>query len=70
MTRQKWCIVQLAVLSGVIFFGAYAWEGWNVTLYSMAYNGSYLALEAAITLVIIALPPVAKALKQIKQMTV
>lgn len=59
-----------AILSGVIFFAEYAWDGWNPTLYSMAYNGSYLALEAAITLVIIALPPVAKALKQIKQMTV
>lgn len=59
-----------AILSGVIFFAEYAWDGWNPTLYSMAYNGSYLALEAAITIVVIALPPVAKALKQIKQMTV
>ncbi len=57
-----------AFLSGVIFFAAYAPEGWNVAAYSAAYNGSYLAAEAAITIVLLALPPVAKALGYVKRL--
>lgn len=57
-----------AFLSGWIFFGEYAWEGWSAVPYSLAYNGAYLGTEAAITLIIIALPPVAKALNHVKKM--
>lgn len=57
-----------AFLSGVIFFGSYTPEGWNVIAYSLIYNGSYLAAEAAITIVLIALPPVARALGHIKKL--
>jgi thiamine transporter len=32
-------------ISGVIFFGQYAWAGWNVYAYSAAYNASYLIPE-------------------------
>lgn len=32
-------------ISGVVFFGQYAWEGWNVFAYSAAYNASYLVPE-------------------------
>ena len=55
-----------AVLSGVLFFAAYAPEGMPVLLYSVAYNGSYLGLEAAITLVILLLPPVGAAMDHVK----
>lgn len=56
-----------AFLSGVIFFGSYAkGSGMTAPVYSLVYNGSYLLTEAAITLVIIALPPVAHALSRIK----
>lgn len=55
-------------LSGVIFFAAYAPDNMAAPLYSLAYNGSYLGAEAAITLILIALPPVSKALAQVKQM--
>lgn len=58
-----------AVLSGWIFFASYAWEGWPVLPYSLAYNGIYIFAEAAITLVILALPPVQKAIGSIKKMT-
>lgn len=59
-----------AFLSGWIFFGMYAPEDFpNAVVYSLAYNGSYLGVEAAITLVIISLPPVRKALNYVKQMT-
>ena len=33
---------------------------------SLAYNGSYLGVEGAITLVILCIPPVAEALKQVR----
>lgn len=57
-----------AVISGVAFFGAYAWEGWQPLPYSLAYNGSYIFAEAAITLVILAIPAVRKAFAQVKQL--
>lgn len=55
-----------AFLSGVLFFASYAPENMGAVWYSLAYNGSYLLTEAGMTLIIIALPPVTKALKQIK----
>lgn len=54
-------------LSGWIFFGYYAADyGMSAPLYSLAYNGSYLAAEAAVTLAVISLPPVKKALEHMK----
>jgi thiamine transporter len=40
-------------VSGVVFFGQYAWEGWNVIAYSAAYNATYLVPEFIISAVII-----------------
>lgn len=57
-----------AILSGVIFFASYAPEEMNPFIYSALYNGSYLGAEAVITLLILALPPVSKALAKIKTM--
>ncbi len=57
-----------AVISGWIFFGEYAWEGWNPLPYSLAYNGAYLFAEAAITLAVLAVPPVRKAFGRLKQL--
>lgn len=57
-----------AVLSGWIFFGEYAWEGWARLPYSLVYNGIYIFAEAAITIVIISLPPVKKAISRIKEL--
>ena len=56
------------VISGWIFFGAYAWEGWAPLPYSLAYNGSYIFSEAAITIIILAVPAVRNALARIKTM--
>ena len=55
-------------LSGVLFFAAYAPEGMNAALYSALYNGSYLLAEAVITLLVIALPPVSRAMIYLKKM--
>jgi len=40
-------------ISGVIFFGQYAWEGWNVIAYSAAYNATYLFPEFIVSAIII-----------------
>ncbi len=54
-----------SVLSGWLFFGMYAWEGWNPLPYSLIYNGIYIFSEAFVTIVLLMLPPVKKALSQI-----
>lgn len=57
-----------AVISGWIFFGSYAWEGWSALPYSLVYNAIYIFAEAAITIIILLLPPVKNALGQVKKM--
>lgn len=57
-----------AVISGWIFFGEYAWEGWAPLPYSLAYNGSYLFAEATISIVIILLPPVKSTIGRIRRL--
>ena len=47
-----------AVLSGVIFFGAYAPEGFNAWTWSLWYNLTYLAAEGAITVIVLFIPAV------------
>lgn len=56
-----------AVISGWIFFGAYAWEGWAPLPYSLAYNAMYIFSEAAITVIILMLPAIKKALASVKK---
>ena len=58
-------------LSGMIFFGSYA-SGYNMSapVYSLVYNGAYIGMEAAVTLILVALPPVGKGLVRVKEMAV
>lgn len=56
-----------SVISGVVFFGAYAPEGTPALQYSLGYNASYLVPEAALTLAVIFIPPVAHALAEVKK---
>lgn len=56
-----------ATISGVVFFGAYAPEGTPALLYSLGYNASYLVPEAIVTLIIISIPAVSKALGTVKK---
>ncbi|MBP3543186.1 MAG: energy-coupled thiamine transporter ThiT [Lachnospiraceae bacterium] len=59
-----------AFLSGLLFFAAYAeGSGMSAPIYSICYNGSYIATEGIITLVILCIPPVANGLRYIKKMT-
>ena len=57
-----------AFLSGLLFFADYAPQGMNAVVYSLLYNGSYLGAEAGITILIIALPPVSKAMAHVKRL--
>lgn len=58
-----------AWLSGVIFFASYA-SSYNMSapVYSLVYNGSYILAEGIITLIIISIPSVSKALAHVKQL--
>ncbi|MDR2359827.1 MAG: energy-coupled thiamine transporter ThiT [Oscillospiraceae bacterium] len=38
-------------LSGVLIYGAYAWDGWPVWLYSLAYNAAWCVPDAALALI-------------------
>lgn len=56
-----------AFLSGIVFFGAYAADyGMSAPVYSFCYNGAYIFVEAILTLIVIALPPVKHALNRLK----
>ncbi|MBR0600153.1 energy-coupled thiamine transporter ThiT [Sinanaerobacter chloroacetimidivorans] len=55
-----------AVLSGVIFFGEYAPEGFNAFSWSIYYNMTYLGVEAAITLIVLFIPAVRKVIEGLK----
>lgn len=55
-----------AVISGWLFFGEYAWDGWAALPYSLVYNGCYIFAEAALTVLILSIPAVSKAMKKVK----
>jgi len=57
-----------AVLSGWIFFGSYAWEGWAALPYSLVYNAIYIFAEAAVTIIVILVPVVNRSIGNIKKM--
>lgn len=59
-----------AVLSGCIFFGSYAWEGWGALPYSIVYNGIYIFAEAAVSVIVILLPPVKLAIGRIRKLAI
>lgn len=60
------CRYICAVISGVVFFGAYAPEGFSALTWSLWYNVLYLAIEAAGTVILLLIPSVRYSLKRIK----
>lgn len=58
------------VISGYIFFAAYAPEGMNPFVYTVGYNLTYILPEAIATVVILSLPPIAKAIAQVKRQAI
>ena len=57
-----------SVISGWVFFGEYAWDGWAALPYSLCSNGAYIFAEAIITIILISIPPVKKAINYVKNM--
>lgn len=39
------------VISGVVFFGLWVWEGWSPLVYSVCYNGAFMLPELVFTLI-------------------
>jgi thiamine transporter len=56
-----------AVLSGIIFFGQYAPEGFNAVTWSIYYNITYLGMEGVLTVAVLCIPAVKKAVDQLKR---
>jgi len=54
-------------LSGWIFFGSYAWEGFDPITYSILYNLSYIGIEMVLTILLFMIPSFRFALNHIKK---
>lgn len=54
------------VISGTVFFGSYAPEGFNAFVWSVWYNLTYIFVETVMTLIVINIPAVKKAVDRIK----
>lgn len=60
------CRYICAVLSGVIFFGEYAPEGFNAWTWSLWYNFTYLAVEGAVSVILLSIPQIKNMFKRLK----
>ncbi len=60
------CRYICSFLSGVIFFGEYAPEGFNPFTWSLFYNLTYIGTEAALTIIVLLFPQIRRALAQLK----
>ena len=54
------------ILSGCVYFGEYAWEGWNPLAYSIVYNLSGTGLEGLLSTIVLTTMPLAKIKKMAK----
>ena len=54
------------MLSGIIFFADYAPESMGPVVYSLVYNIAYIGIEALLTIAVLLVPTVRKALNRIK----
>ena len=60
------CRYICAVLSGVIFFGSYAPEGFNSVTWSLWYNATYLGIEGLITSILLSIPKIKNMFERLK----
>lgn len=58
------------VISGYVFFASYTPEGTNALLYTLGYNATYIIPELILTVIILYMPPVWKAIGQVKRQAV
>lgn len=55
------------VISGYVFFAEYAPENMNPMIYTLGYNLTYILPELIATVIILCIPAVSKAIKQVKR---
>lgn len=69
MVASGFARMMFSVISGVVFFGAYAadWGMKSAFWYSLAYNGSTIGAETVLCVVVALLPPVKHAVERIKK---
>ncbi len=60
------CRFFCSFLSGVIFFGAYAPEGFNAVTWSIVYNGSFMGVEALASVIVLCIPQVRNLFARLK----
>ncbi len=60
------CRYVVVVLSGIIFWGMYAAEGFNAVTWSLFYNMTYMLPEAAITVVVLFIPQLRQTCDRLK----
>lgn len=63
-----WCSCKICICGNfrMALFGEYAWDGWAALPYSLVYNGCYIFAEAALTVLVLSIPAVSKAMKKVK----
>ncbi len=61
------CRYICAVLSGIIFFGEYAPDGFNAITWSIWYNFTYISVEGAITVALLCVPQVKGSFERLKR---
>ena len=56
------------LFTGMVFFGSYApaADFWSIFVYSAVYNGGYMGVEAVLSAVVAALPPVQNMIKRLQ----
>lgn len=64
------CRYLCAVLSGIVFFGQYAPEGFNAITWSLWYNITYLGAEAVLTVAVLLIPAVRQAIYHLREKSV
>lgn len=59
----------MATIAGLIWYslGSVIWEGWSPLPYSLAYNIIYIGPEMLLTIIVISIPAVKKALNRVKK---
>ena len=60
------CRYFCAVLSGIVFFGQYAPEGFNAVTWSLWYNLTYLGAEAVLTTLVLSIPVIRKTIYRLR----
>lgn len=61
------CRYLCAVLSGIVFFGQYAPEGFNPVTWSLWYNLTYLGAEAIFTVCVLFIPALRNVIEQLRE---